>query len=359
MFRSKITLSHLLVLACIATNAHATPKCLGEWEVFQAKSEGHDVCKTAEDLLANHCLDSVDAGSGSGFKLPNTTLWYKVSNFSLGVSHCTCTSTVWNLLTACAGCQRWTLSVARKQDTWPNMTAYANKKCPGFNLSSGGLQPQPDNHDEDWNMVASWAASPAGSFDFDLGALLERVNNTSPTDQPVPPSSTDGGTVPTSTASTATGVASSKPGPNIGAIVGGIVGGIIFLGAIIGLLVFLRRRKRRARDVAPSSEFLKPEYYASPPLLPAHRDSEYRDDIEEEALPQTNPRSLSWMGGAVVTRRHEDEDDMLPPFTQGTYIGPSPHEKGQPERRHTDESDATATSNTHLLSSSSRPGTAE
>ncbi|QRW04143.1 hypothetical protein RhiLY_03142 [Ceratobasidium sp. AG-Ba] len=205
-------------------------------------------------------------------------------------------------------------------------------------------------------VTAPWARSVNDSV-FNLEtALNAAVTNDLPSGES---SSTTEGAVAASTSTPTANATSHKPGSNTGAIVGGVIGGIAFLGVIIGLLLFLHCRKRRARDVAPSSEFLKPEYYASPPLLPAHRDSEYRDDIEEEALPQTAPRSLSWMGGAVVTRRHEDEDEMLPPFTQGTYIGPSPHEKGQPERRHTDESDATATSNTHLLSSSSRPGTAE
>ncbi|KAG9109517.1 hypothetical protein FRC07_008288 [Ceratobasidium sp. 392] len=164
--------------------------------------------------------------------------------------------------------------------------------------------------------------------------------------------------------------ASSNSGPNVGAIAGGVVGGVVFLGAIVGLILFLRRRKRRARDVAPSDEFLKPEYYASPPLLPAQnrRDSHnYQDDIEEEPMPPIAPRGLSsphrlsWVGGMVATRRREeDSGDELPPFTQGTYIGPSPHEKGHPERRHTDETDITTTSNTHLLTpSSQRPGTSE
>lgn len=148
---------------------------------------------------------------------------------------------------------------------------------------------------------------------------------------------------------------------------GGVVGGLVFLGAIIALVFFLRHRKRRTRDVAPSDEFLKPEYYATPPLLSATndtRDSEYRDDIAEEEIAPTISQRLSWAGGLVATRRAENSEggDMLPPFTQGTYIGPSPHEKGAPERRRTDESDGTMrTSTTHtlLLSSPARPGTSE
>ncbi|KAG8689947.1 hypothetical protein FRC08_010733 [Ceratobasidium sp. 394] len=154
----------------------------------------------------------------------------------------------------------------------------------------------------------------------------------------------------------------SKSGPKVGAIAGGVVGGVALLGIILGLLLFFCRHKRRARDVAPSDEFLKPEYYASPPLLPANRrDLDYRDDIEEEPVPpmMAPPHRLSWVGGIVSTRRREDDADELPPFTPGTYIGPSPHEKGRPERRRTDETDATVTSNTHLLTMSSRPGTSE
>jgi hypothetical protein len=171
--------------------------------------------------------------------------------------------------------------------------------------------------------------------------------------------------VPTNTSIPDANGASSKPGPNVGAIAGGVIGGLAFLGAIIGLLLFFRHRKRRARDVAPSDEFLKPEYYTSPPLLPvgqSRRDSDYRDDIEEEAVPPIMSHRLSWAGGLVATRRRggeEEEGEMLPPFTQGTYIGPSPHEKGHPERRQTDESDTTVTSNTHLLPSPTQAGTSE
>lgn len=169
------------------------------------------------------------------------------------------------------------------------------------------------------------------------------------------------------TESPAASTSGSSSGPNIGAIVGGVVGGLVFLSAIIALVFFLRHRKRRTRDVAPSDEFLKPEYYATPPLLSVtndRRDSEYRDDIAEEEITPAISQRLSWAGGLVATRRTEDdaEGDMLPPFTQGTYIGPSPYEKGVPARRRTDESDATmrtTTTDTLLLSSPNRPGTSE
>lgn len=179
-------------------------------------------------------------------------------------------------------------------------------------------------------------------------------------------------TTPTETQTTTTSAdanssaSASNSGPNIGAIAGGVVGGLAFLGAIIALLFFLRHRKRRTRDVAPSDEFLKPEYYATPPLLSAagdRRESSYRDDGGEEEIMPAIPHRLSWAGGLVATRRTEDEEgDMLPPFTQGAYIGPSPHEKGVPARRRTDESDGTmrtTTTNTNLISSPTRPGTSE
>jgi hypothetical protein len=142
--------------------------------------------------------------------------------------------------------------------------------------------------------------------------------------------------------------------------VGGIIGALVFLSAIVGLGFWLYRRKRRARDVAPSAEFLKPEYYATPPLLSAGLDRgalDYRDDIEEEMEPANNTRH-SWAVGLVTNRTREEQDDdgdMLPPFTQGTYIGPSPHEKGNPARRETGDSDITMRTNnttTNLLSSS-------
>lgn len=187
-------------------------------------------------------------------------------------------------------------------------------------------------------------------------------NTTTPSGEATP---TEAQTMTASADANSSNSASSS-GPNIGAIAGGVVGGLVFLGAIIALLLFLRHRKRRTRDVAPSDEFLKPEYYATPPLLSAtsdRRDSTYRDDGGEEEVMPAIPHRLSWAGGLVATRRTEDEEgDMLPPFTQGTYIGPSPHEKGLPARRRTDESDGTMrtnTTNTNLISSPTRPGTSE
>ncbi|KAG8741392.1 hypothetical protein FRC10_002912 [Ceratobasidium sp. 414] len=194
-------------------------------------------------------------------------------------------------------------------------------------------------------------------FNLTQALALASPNNSTPTSAP----STTEEPIPMATTTPTPMAASGKSGPNVGAIAGGVAGGVILLGAILGLLLFLRRHKRRARNVAPSDEFLKPEYYASPPLLPTEvrRDSHYRDDLEEEPIPPMVPHRLSWVGGFVATRRREDDVDELPPFTPGTYIGPSPHEKGRPERRRTDETDATVTSNTHLLTSSSRPGTSE
>ncbi|KAG9104437.1 hypothetical protein FRC06_002383 [Ceratobasidium sp. 370] len=213
--------------------------------------------------------------------------------------------------------------------------------------------------DPTWSGVVPWSRSISDTdFNLTQALALASPNNSIPSSAPT----TTEEVIPmnTSTPTPMAASGNSKSGPNVGAIAGGVVGGVVLLGAILGLLLFLRRHKRRTRDVAPSDEFLKPEYYASPPLLPAgRRDLDYRDDIEEEPIPPLVPHRLSWVGGMVSTRRREDDADELPPFTPGTYIGPSPHEKGSPERRRTDETFTTVTSNTHLLTSSSRPGTSE
>ncbi|KAG8733679.1 hypothetical protein FRC12_018804 [Ceratobasidium sp. 428] len=272
---------------------------------------------------------------------------------------------MYNILSVCAGCQKWDMSEAGNQ-IWQTLADYEGhmgQTCSDYRAegNQNQLQLQPDHGDGEWQNAPEWSRNTNNTdFNFVQALALASPNDVIPNT----PSTTDDST--SMSTSTPTPIsASSKSGPNVGAIAGGVVGGVVLLGAIVGLVLFLRRRKRRARDVAPSDEFLKPEYYASPPLLPAQDrgDPSYRDDIEEEPIPPMPPMSphrLSWVGGMVGTRRRDDgSGDELPPFTQGTYIGPSPHEKGHPERRHTDETVATTTSNSHLLSSVSQPGTSE
>ncbi|CAE6481124.1 unnamed protein product, partial [Rhizoctonia solani] len=233
---------------------------------------------------------------------------------------------MFNLLSACAGCQKWKwLNATNPTLQWQTFDMYKGDAC---------------DHVETMNKRAvEWTPEPpawAISFNEEsFNATKAQPPNDTP-EAPVSTSASPSSTNPIVEASpTITGdVAQSavgSSGPPIGAIVGGVMGGLVFLGAIAGLAYWLHCRKRRARDIAPSSEFLKPEYYATPPLLPAHerRDSAYQDETEEEMGPSPTSR-LSWAGGLVTTRRHEDDDEdceMLPPFTRGTYIGPSPHEK--------------------------------
>jgi len=354
MFRTKISFSCLLALACIATDTHtATQMCRPGWEDLGTPE--HDVCWLAEDLLSRHC-PPLNAVPRPTRVLSNTTSWYTASNFSK-VANCACTKIVYNLLSACAGCQKWDISDAINQ-SWQSLKEYEGQTCINYQAAGGGIQVEPDDKDLTWSQIVPWSRG-INDTNFNLAQALAMANpnNSVPTSAP----STTEGAIPMATSTPTPMAASGKSGPNVGAIAGGVVGGMVLLSAILGLLLFLRRYKRRARDVAPSDEFLKPEYYASPPLLSTEvqRDSHYRDDIEEEPIPPMVPQRLSWVGGFVATRRREDGGDELPPFTPGTYIGPSPHEKSRPERRRTDETDGTVTSDTHLLTSSSRPGTSE
>lgn len=209
---------------------------------------------------------------------------------------------------------------------------------------------------------------PASIYTYTFLVLAEvRVqgseSSTTTTDKVLLPTNTPTDSPPSSPSPSATITSSnsssgSRSGPNVGLIVGVVIGILALLG-IAGLGFWLHRRQRRARDVPPSAEFLKPEYYATPPLLSGghdRRDPEYHDDIDEGAPEMTDTNRRSWIMPGLVTNRvrEEDDGDMLPPFTRGTYIGPSPHEKGVPERRDTAESDATSAP--LLPSTSRRPG---
>ncbi|KAH7341926.1 hypothetical protein B0J17DRAFT_648624 [Rhizoctonia solani] len=337
------------------------------WARFGESSK--DVCEIAQELMGGTCalpfVPSLNITHHSNLE----NAWYTASRFDddafpPGAKKCICDRVMFNLLSACAGCQKWEWSnVTTKAFKWQTFEFYKGDACHNIKTM--------EKRAVDWiPQPPAWAIS---FNEESFNATKAQPPNDTP-EAPVSASASPSSTNPVAKASlAATGdvaqSAVSSSGPPIGAIVGGVIGGLVFLGAIAGLAYWLHCRKRRARDIAPSSEFLKPEYYATPPLLPAHerRDSAYRDEMEEEMGPSPTSR-LSWAGGLVTTRRHEDDDEeceMLPPFTRGAYIGPSPHEKGHPERRDTGDTDITIrTNNTtaFLLSSASptrRPGPSE
>ncbi|KAF8717732.1 hypothetical protein RHS02_09349, partial [Rhizoctonia solani] len=328
-----------------------------EWKNFG--NRGKDVCQVAQELMHQTCrLQHMPTLDGN---LPKENLWYTASVFltndssSERMKECACDRVMFNILSACAGCYKWDWSYVNTTDIeWQRFETYQDGVCP---------------NELKKKRVVAWVPSPpawATSFNedafdpksFNLDTITA-PSSTFPDSATNSPSDTKAviSASPTSGDVQSASIASS--GPPIGAIVGGVIGGLVLLGGIAGLAFWLHRRKRRDRDVAPSSEFLKPEYYTTPPLLTAHerRDSAYQDDMEDEVRPSPTNRH-SWGGGLVMTRREEDDDDceMLPPFTRGTYIGPSPHEKGHPERRDTGDTDITMRTNdttTPLLPSSS------
>ncbi|CEL55271.1 hypothetical protein RSOLAG1IB_01280 [Rhizoctonia solani AG-1 IB] len=339
------------------------------WAKFESK--GNDVCSVAFELMNGTCnlphLPPLDKEKDKdGTSLNDNDIWYTASRFindyqSFAIRECACDRVMFSLLSACAGCQKWKWSevINTTSDVkWQTFEVYQDNACSDVTTK---------REEVPWNPSPPlWALNFHGdTFDPNVDTNIEQPPG--PTSDS-PTSTTNPSTEPSST-SADLAQSTGSSGPPVGAIVGGVIGGLVLLGAIAGLAYWRHCRKRRARDVAPSSEFLKPEYYATPPLLPAHerRQSTYQDDMEDEMRPSPTNRH-SWGGSLVVTRRHEDEDDedceMLPPFTRGTYIGPSPHEKGHPERRDTDETDITMrTSNTtsFLLPSSPnrRPGPSE
>ncbi|CAE6529612.1 unnamed protein product [Rhizoctonia solani] len=321
------------------------------WSQFGA--EGKDVCNVAQTLMNNTCQSGMPILDTSTMRLED--VWYTASEFkSANAKRCACDRVMFNLLSACAGCQKWDWqNVTTHNMTWQAFHTYQDGECPNGDLQKRGVE---------WNSPA-----PAWAKDFRENSFnpirAQSVIPAQTTDASPSSASQAAETSPAVTDDVSQATASSS-GPPIGAIVGGVIGGLIFLGAIAGLVYWLHCRKRRARDVAPSSEFLKREYFMEqPPLLPAHerRQSTYQDEIEEERRP-TPAHRRSWVGGFATTRRHEDDEDddseMLPPFTRGTYIGPSPHEKGHPERRDTGDTDLTVhtdNTTTFFLSSASPP----
>ncbi|KAJ1307377.1 hypothetical protein OPQ81_001482 [Rhizoctonia solani] len=330
----------------------------GGWSRFN--ESGKDVCSIAQKLMGGTCgLDFVPPlNINPHSNLEN--IWYTAARFDddafpKTAKKCVCDRVMFNLLSACAGCQKWDwANVTTTPIIWQSFKTYQGNACLDTTLDKRAVNwdPQPP----------AWAVNFNGDTFDPTGAQPSTAplsNSTSASSLSTNPAATE--TSSTVTGNAAQPVSTSDSSPPIGAIVGGVIGGLVFLGAIAGLAFWMHCRKRRARDVAPSSEFLKPEYYTTPPLLPAHerRDSAYRDEIEEDMGPSPTNRQ-SWVGGLVVTRRHEEEEDdddceMLPPFTQGTYIGPSPHEKEHPGRRDTGDTDITMRTNnttTFLLSSS-------
>ncbi|GAB1521786.1 hypothetical protein RhiTH_004883 [Rhizoctonia solani] len=329
-----------------------------EWEKFG--NEGKDVCQVAQELMHQTCrlphMPTLDVN------LPKKDVWYTASVFltndssSERMKECACDRVMFNILSACAGCYKWDWSYVNTTDIeWQRFETYQDGVCPNELKKKRVIiwDPQPPAWATSFNEDAFDPKSP----NLDINTTPTPTSPHSPTNSPSDTNAVVGVSPTPGDVVQSAGTGSS--GPHIGAIVGGVIGGLILLGGIAGLAFWLHRRKRRARDVAPSSEFLKPEYYTTPPLLTAHerRGSAYQDDMEDKVRPSPTNRH-SWGGGLVTTRREEDDDDceMLPPFTRGTYIGPSPHEKGHPERRDTGDTDITMRTNdttTPLLPSSS------
>ena len=119
--------------------------------------------------------------------------------------------------------------------------------------------------------------------------------------------------------------ASSSSSPNVGAIAGGVVGGVVLLALLVGLFLFLRRRRRT--HAAPSAEFMHIARRGSgsssssgggggggSPALSAKRAS------------QGTMRSLSLSSMPLALARQGslslDDDERPPPFTPGNYRDP-------------------------------------
>ncbi|KAI0759822.1 DUF1793-domain-containing protein [Trametes elegans] len=98
------------------------------------------------------------------------------------------------------------------------------------NLTSGAF---PSEYDAGTGAILGGTAGPAVGALFSIVALS--VPNTTIV---VPPSQDNGG-----------GSGKDRSKSNVGAIAGGVVGGVVFLGLFaLGVLLFLRRRRRQSRD---------------------------------------------------------------------------------------------------------------
>ncbi|KAG8715399.1 hypothetical protein FRC11_004299 [Ceratobasidium sp. 423] len=170
-------------------------------------------------------------------------------------NNCVCNSVMWNLLSACALCQK------DLSGSWGQWVA----SCPSSMINVGKYPiPLPTGV-----AVPSWAYydfTTAGAFNVAIASQqsgLESTAGSGPTatsaPNPLPTSTTGGnGDVPTSKPVKTQSQSSSN---NMGAIIGGVVGGVLGI-ALICLIAFVLLRKRKPED--PVTQY--PEAGKKPPM---------------------------------------------------------------------------------------------
>ncbi|CAE6422199.1 unnamed protein product [Rhizoctonia solani] len=172
-------------------------------------------------------------------------------------NNCLCNSVMWNLLSACALCQR------EPSGTWGQWVA----SCP-TNMINAGKYPIPLPAGVS---VPSWAYydfTTAGVFNAAVASQqtgLESSAVSGATSTPIAVPSLTGAPSATPTEIIG-GTSTPKPvktqsGSNTGAIIGGVVGGVLGIG-LIALIAFVLTRKRKAED--PAAKY--PEANHKPPM---------------------------------------------------------------------------------------------
>ncbi|KAG8711143.1 hypothetical protein FRC09_020756 [Ceratobasidium sp. 395] len=199
---------------------------------------------------------------------------------------------MYNLLSACAGCQKWNVSYGINQ-YWQSLADYEGETCVKYHSTDGRIQIQPDSGDQEWSKVAPWS-STVSDTNFNLTQALAIAAISKPTATP--------------TKSTAP----ARPNLHIGAIVGGTLGGLFFLTIDLGLLVYLHRRKRHNTPEIESSEgYLQPKQATSSSFHPATRNTKpfglYENNMVDDSDPSMTSRSSPWDEAVIATQQRIGE----------------------------------------------------
>ncbi|KAJ1308266.1 hypothetical protein OPQ81_003981 [Rhizoctonia solani] len=218
---SYITVVALLIAPVIAgpwTNA----TCVDDYWSFN--TQGQSPCLIAAYLGAQCTTDNtfrVYSLSGDG----------PYSFAAAAASNCLCNSVVWNLISACALCQK------ASAGSWGQWVA----SCPN-NLINVGKYPIPLPPNV---AVPAWAY-----YDFTAAGAFNPITASQLTGRESSAVSSVSSTATATTGSTSTpqpisNQLQSNSNVNTGAIVGGVVGGILGLGLIALVVYFLIRRTKR------------------------------------------------------------------------------------------------------------------
>ncbi|KDQ10167.1 hypothetical protein BOTBODRAFT_147848 [Botryobasidium botryosum FD-172 SS1] len=170
-------------------------------------------------------------------------------------TNCSCSSVVYNLMSACAYCQ----------DGAPQSWAYWASNCTDNPVPPGQytLPISPQTEVPVWAYIKpddmNGTFDPAAVQSYLPGSALSSALPSASTAGPVP--SPTNPTAPVINASPA----SNGRGTNVGAIAGGVIGGAVLI-AVICIIALAAIKRSQKRRVAPSVAFSMGNYGSSPPV---------------------------------------------------------------------------------------------